>query len=717
MTSLPTALDPASAGSVPRSATPPTSMSVPRRFAPIAALLDEAEPGTRLALARPSFRGLPRDPLFLLSLALVVPVLAMELVVGSRNPLASAVASGGFLAAQAAFGQIRAARSPVLLLRFGLCMAYVALANWALLPAMGTVMSLEVPIVALAAAAGGPGLVIVWATLALNLLPVLFIAVPDDVRRELLALTMASGVTSIGTRRVVTALERSRDRLRRSQILQRRRARQLTAVEAVGRILTEEGPTGRALDSVVGLLVETFGYRYPSIYTWDGKVLRLGAQRNYEAPIEEFPTTKGVIGRAARTREPVFLADVSTDPDYVSADAGIQGEISIPMLSAGDLLGVLNVEMPGPRRLDSEDFATLQIVADRLAVGLALGRERQKLTERARLMDALVAFSRNLGGSLDPVTVTQRAAAGAARVIEAEMLTVIVGEQMTGEFRVVQVEGGDPRILGIEVVPGDGVSGRALLEGKVIVVDRQELTERPKAARNIRMAEALAAMSAPMRLDDRTIGALTWVREDLDRAFSEQEQEVAALLAAQVALAIANAELHHATEVRAVTDALTGLANRRHFDASVIRAEAARARESEGERRPLAAVIFDLDHFGQVNKLHGHQVGDRILAAFGEVLRARVRKSDLVARYGGEEFVAILDGATRSEATHLADEVRQAFETLRFALPDGAQLAATVSAGCAALGEEETSFTTLIERSDVGLAMAKASGRNRVVAA
>jgi diguanylate cyclase (GGDEF)-like protein len=328
-----------------------------------------------------------------------------------------------------------------------------------------------------------------------------------------------------------------------------------------------------------------------------------------------------------------------------------------------------------------------------------------------------VTFSRELGGSLDPVTVTHQVAVGAARVVPAEMLIVVVRDEASGQFRVVEVQGGDPQTLGIAIAPGEGVSGRALLEGRVVVADRMERSERPKAAREVRMADALAAMSAPLRLDEATIGALTWIREDLERPFSEQEQEVAALLGAQVALALRNAELHHASEVRAITDVLTGLANRRHFDASIARAEASRRRQDEDERVPVAAIIFDLDHFGQVNKLHGHQVGDRILNAFGEVLRGRFRKSDLVARYGGEEFVAILEGATRTEATQLAEDIREAFEALRFDLPDGELLGATVSAGCSALGQDELSFTTLIERTDVGLAMAKASGRNRVVAA
>jgi len=443
----------------------------------------------------------------------------------------------------------------------------------------------------------------------------------------------------------------------------------------------------------------------------------MGAQRNYATPIEEFPTDRGVIGRVARTHEPVFLPDVSLDPDYIAADNGIQGEISVPMLADGELLGVLNVEMDGGRRLDADDFGTLQIVADRLAVSLALGRERQKLTERAELMDHLAAFSRSLGQSLDPATVHEQVADGAARVIVADMAILILLDPATGEYRTETVKGGDQSVTGVRIRPGEGITGRAIQEARVVVDDHLERRSFPKGAIRVRLADTIAAMSAPFVTEHGVVGALSWFREDLKQPFSDQEREVASLIAAQVTLALANAELHHATEVEAVTDPLTGLPNRRHFDAALARAEAARRREHEDERSPLSAILFDLDHFGQVNKLHGHQAGDQILRAFAGVLRGRVRASDLAARFGGEEFIVVLDGATLSEAVRLADEVRAALEELRFDLPDGSQMAATVSAGCAAMAATETAGAGLLERADVGLAMAKSSGRNRVVAA
>ena len=224
-------------------------------------------------------------------------------------------------------------------------------------------------------------------------------------------------------------------------------------------------------------------------------------------------------------------------------------------------------------------------------------------------------------------------------------------------------------------------------------------------------------MAAPMLLGDEIAGVVTWLRGDLSRPFTAQEQEIAALLAGRVALALANARLLQRTLADAITDPLTGLHNRRHFDAVAEREDAIRRRIPAERRRMRSAILFDLDHFGRVNKKFGHQVGDRVLKLFADTLRARTRASDLVARYGGEEFVVILDNASREDAIAIADEVRAAFARLGVETGSGGQLKTTVSAGCSSLEPWEVEDSLLLERADVALAMAKAGGRDQVVAA
>jgi len=163
----------------------------------------------------------------------------------------------------------------------------------------------------------------------------------------------------------------------------------------------------------------------------------------------------------------------------------------------------------------------------------------------------------------------------------------------------------------------------------------------------------------------------------------------------------------------ATRDTLTGLHNRRYFETAVTRLERSWRRRSPAKQVQAAIVVFDLDHFGLVNKLHGHQVGDQVLRRFGAILRDRFRANDLVVRYGGEEFVVVLMGATSADATQIAESVRERLEATTIETPSG-PLQVTVSAGIAQLGEDRL-ISTGLTLADVWLAQAKRAGRNQVV--
>lgn len=680
---------------------------------------DEAQaPGaTASTTARLGFR-VRNDAYLLLAFAIAIPVLIMEAAgkgatsIGLLGPIL-------FVGAQLWLATLRSTPRWLPTARLAMALAFVASANlWGDASGTWPLSALAVPVVALAAATGGRGpTLIVVAGMGLILMPLALPTLGSFARQEVSAVAIAAVVVAIGSRRVVASLERSSARLRRANNRARRRARELAAVESVGSLLAREGPTPDALDGLMGLLEQTFGYRYPSVYVWDGTALHLGAQRNYRFPIQTITPDRGVVGRVVRTRQAVFLPDARSDPDFLSADPSVVSEISIPLASGGQLLGILNVETSGDHRLDADDFGTMQIVADRLSAALALGRERQKLTERAALLDRLTTFSTVLGSSLDTNTMDDEVAAGAQVVIPADSVVLVHREEATENFRIISVAGGDKAIIGGAIQPGEGVSGRAIIARSVVVADRQERSSYPKSVANVEMPDTVAAMSAPMIAADTVSGVVTWVRGDLSKPFTEQEREVAALLANRVGLALVNARLHQQARNAAITDPLTGLHNRRHFDASVEREEALRRRIPAEKRRRRSAILFDLDHFGRVNKQYGHQVGDRVLRLFADTLKARVRASDLVARYGGEEFVVILDNASREDAATIAEDVRTAFARHSVDTGTGTDLTTTVSAGCSTLEAWEVEGSILLERADVALAMAKAAGRDKVVTA
>ncbi|MEO7663648.1 MAG: DUF5998 family protein, partial [Candidatus Limnocylindrales bacterium] len=578
-----------------------------------------------------------------------------------------------------------------------------------------TLAVLYIPTITLAAAMGArTGVLIALAAAITSRLTIAVEAGPTAAIDQSIVPLVVVAFIAVGTRHIVASLERSLERFRGAVASERRRARRMRAIEQVGHILAKEGPSPSALGTIMDLLVETFGYHYPSVYLWTGTTLRLGAQRGYADPIQEFDPGVGIIGRVARTREAMFVPDVTRDPDYKQADSEVVSEISVPMLADGELLGVLNVESTRARPLDRDDFASMRTIADRLGVSIALGRERRKLTERTDLLDRLIRSAGTLSASLDTAEVATRVADAATTVVGCDSAVLVLAD-LDGSFRIAAVKHLPEAIVGRAILPGEGASGRAIAEGQVVIDDEFDRSQFPKVGQEAMPDLTVRVMSVPIARDDIVIGAITMMRRSGD-GFSDQEREIGQLMAAHTSLALGNAKLHAAATEAAVRDPLTGLHNRRFLDATVARQSAGRGRERPDQRRPVAAILFDLDHFGALNNRYGHQVGDSVLRAFADVLRRRFRTSDLVARYGGEEFLVVLEGASRDDAVRAAEDVRVAFSQLEIA--NGSELIrATVSAGCAALDPSSADLAPMVEVADVGLAMAKSAGRDQVVAA
>jgi diguanylate cyclase (GGDEF)-like protein len=194
------------------------------------------------------------------------------------------------------------------------------------------------------------------------------------------------------------------------------------------------------------------------------------------------------------------------------------------------------------------------------------------------------------------------------------------------------------------------------------------------------------------------------------RSFSEEDARVAELFANQVAIALDNSRHVEQMERQAVTDQLTGLYNRRAF-ADMAEKEVGRARRYQ---RPLALILFDIDHFKNVNDTHGHLVGDQVLRVLTDKVTKTTRSTDFVCRYGGEEFIVLMPEAGREEALAMAERLREIVSGITVLAPEGT-LSMTISLGVAALksGGNET-LEGLISRADKAMYEAKAAGRNTV---
>jgi diguanylate cyclase (GGDEF)-like protein len=154
------------------------------------------------------------------------------------------------------------------------------------------------------------------------------------------------------------------------------------------------------------------------------------------------------------------------------------------------------------------------------------------------------------------------------------------------------------------------------------------------------------------------------------------------------------------------TDGLTGLTNRRALDEELRRCLV----ELQGQGRPAALLMVDVDHFKRFNDTHGHVAGDQALVHVAEMLRSQARASDIVARFGGEEFAVVFTAATASTVRERAERLRLAIAGKQI-ICDGREVSITASAGLADASSDDA-VADWIKRADAALYAAKKGGRN-----
>lgn len=187
----------------------------------------------------------------------------------------------------------------------------------------------------------------------------------------------------------------------------------------------------------------------------------------------------------------------------------------------------------------------------------------------------------------------------------------------------------------------------------------------------------------------------------LEARLSESKQEINALQ-----------ENLEAVRTESLTDPLTGLANRKYFDQTVVQAVAEAAKRNE----QLSLMMTDIDHFKTFNDTFGHLTGDQVLRLVASSVKQNVKGQDFAARYGGEEFGVVLPNTVLRSAITVADQIRRAVMTKNLMKRStGEHLGRiTISIGVASLRRGDTA-QSLIERADACLYAAKRNGRNRVV--
>ena len=241
--------------------------------------------------------------------------------------------------------------------------------------------------------------------------------------------------------------------------------------------------------------------------------------------------------------------------------------------------------------------------------------------------------------------------------------------------------------------------------------------EKVVPCRHLDLKEVSESLCVPLMALGEAIGIVSLQRmraaqaqDSVTRSSMESERRLATVLAEQVALALGNLKLRESLKNQSICDSLTGLFNRRYMEESLER-EFGRAKRN---KTSVAIIMMDMDHFKRFNDTFGHQAGDTLLRALGDLLKRTTRGQDIACRYGGEEFALVLTDSNLPGALHRCEVLRQEVKQLSVEYAGQLLGSASVSMGVALYPEHGTTIGDVLRASDQALYCAKREGRDRI---
>jgi diguanylate cyclase (GGDEF)-like protein len=376
----------------------------------------------------------------------------------------------------------------------------------------------------------------------------------------------------------------------------------------------------------------------------------------------------------------------------------------------GTRLGCVSLEFAGVPRPDAPHALELAAALAGRLIGDV--RAAEEAREDARRSEALYGAVLDLDRELDLRQLAAAICQRARRVSGARGAAVALWDHEAESGSIVATDGEVARGLEAVRVRGDDTYlGLALSNGTIL--PQADLGGRKALPLYVRGVESQAgsAVIVPMFADDHPVGAIA-VEYEQPRQFSEKDLERLKAVSLSVAHAFRNAIEFGKVRDLSLTDALTGLPNRRATE----RALASTIAIAERTAAPFAVAVVDVDHFKRFNDRHGHDAGDLVLQTVARTIRKELRPGDHAGRWGGEEFLIVLPGAGLEDGAGVLERVRRGVEAAHVEW-GGRELKVTLSAGLTACPEVVPAGAASVASADAALYAAKRSGRNNLVIA
>jgi diguanylate cyclase (GGDEF)-like protein len=496
-------------------------------------------------------------------------------------------------------------------------------------------------------------------------------------------------------------------------------AAQLQSIQQLGARLSrlaDEREIGIAIATELRQLID---YHNVRVYRLRGDdLIPVAMQGQVGEYIDETPEQlqvkfgEGITGWVAEHRIAQNLPDADADP-RANTIPGTEDDLDesmllAPMIYEDQVLGVLVLSKLGLHQFRDDDLRLLVIYASFAAQAFAnadaTGRLRSQSEALGRQLAnqrALLQVTESILTTLEPKAILDQVADRLSDLVGYDNLSIELLDRASGLLRPLTAKGIHAAAYMEPWLPGEqGLATWVVAHNEPALVVDERHDPRVLQFRETGIMDG-SLICVPLLGRDGATGVLTLERLGLQSVYSEEEFELVKLFAAQVSIALHNAEIHREVEIRAQTDDLTGLLNHGTFQSWLAR--------SVHEREAFSLIMLDLDDFKGVNDALGHQAGDMLLAEISRALEAAGRDSDRVFRYGGDEFALILPSADSVAALAVAERVRTAVHALGGAGSRWADagLAVTVSIGVATYPRDGLSPDAILLAADRACFVAK----------
>jgi diguanylate cyclase (GGDEF)-like protein len=470
-----------------------------------------------------------------------------------------------------------------------------------------------------------------------------------------------------------------------------------------------------ALHSALSLCCMALGCRSVLVLWLDAErgLLHLrGAAGDREGLLEgPFSPKDGIFAAALESGAPVELvgASAARPLPYTDNPRAMGHVVALPILEDGEPSGLLTIDRELARPLEPAEAEILDETCRLVRRSIDNERVLQKL-DRAKVEQ----------GKLYRAVERLNEARTELQVIEA-------GVSQAREFTAFQFaavtllrKGGEHEICGVSGDGADALVGKTFRDATglvgMVVENRHPLPYRGQCDADVQVlfTKGLPApklpslLVLPLSVHREVLGTLILGSRE-PGGFGADVRVILQVLAGHVAVSLANARMVKRLEELATTDGLTGLLNKRALTETARQ----KLRSAQRFKKPLSVLVCDLDHFKRVNDSYGHDVGDRVIVGFADVLRRAKRETDAVGRFGGEEFVVVCEQTDPAGAELLALRVRQELAATTFVTQDG-PLTVTCSVGVATYPQAGEDWDELFKATDEALYASKRGGRDRV---